>query len=456
MLKGNGTAISAASSGTDYGPATSALATGILKNTTGTGAHSIAIAADFPTLNQSTTGSAATLTTGRTVQTNLASTSSATFNGSANITPGVTGTLPVLNGGTGVTTSTGTGSNVLSVSPALTGSPTTPTQTANDNSTKIASTAYVDAKAGTQSLVSNEVPAGTINGSNVTFTLASTPATNSLALHKNGIRLKPGGADYTLSGNTVTFVTAPPTGAVLLADYTISNTAFSVGTNSLISDETPTGLVNSSNTSYTAARAYIAGALEVYINGVKQVRGTHFTETTPASGIFTMSDAPLTGDVISINYQFNLNPASNADAVDGIHASATATANQLLALDGNGKFPLSTLLAGMTAVQTQSNAGTAGGTMYWMNLAGIKILWGVSGANSMTNSTNATYTWTLPTSFFTTLQTVLPTLDIPGAATNSAVSVGLSARSTTTITTQLTNQTGGTNSISHSLLVIGT
>jgi hypothetical protein len=368
----------------------------------------------------------------------------------------VTGTLPVLNGGTGVTTSTGTGSNVLSVSPALTGSPTTPTQTANDNSTKIASTAYVDAKAGTQSLVSNEVPAGTINGSNVTFTLASTPATNSLALHKNGIRLKPGGADYTLSGNTVTFVTAPPTGAVLLADYTISNTAFSVGTNSLISDETPTGLVNSSNTSYTAARAYIAGALEVYINGVKQVRGTHFTETTPASGIFTMSDAPLTGDVISINYQFNLNPASNADAVDGIHASATATANQLLALDGNGKFPLSTLLAGMTAVQTQSNAGTAGGTMYWMNLAGIKILWGVSGANSMTNSTNATYTWTLPTSFFTTLQTVLPTLDIPGAATNSAVSVGLSARSTTTITTQLTNQTGGTNSISHSLLVIGT
>jgi hypothetical protein len=59
---------------------------------------------DVPTLNQNTTGSAATLTTSRTFQTNLASTSTASFNGSANVTPGVTGTLPVANGGTGSAT----------------------------------------------------------------------------------------------------------------------------------------------------------------------------------------------------------------------------------------------------------------------------------------------------------------------------------------------------------------
>lgn len=40
---------------------------------------------------------------------------------------------------------TGTGAAVAAVSPALTGSPTAPTQSAGDNSTKIASTAYVDA-----------------------------------------------------------------------------------------------------------------------------------------------------------------------------------------------------------------------------------------------------------------------------------------------------------------------
>jgi hypothetical protein len=64
-------------------------------------------AGDVPTLNQNTTGSAATLTTARNIQTNLASTSAASFNGSASITPGVTGTLPVGNGGTGATTLTG-------------------------------------------------------------------------------------------------------------------------------------------------------------------------------------------------------------------------------------------------------------------------------------------------------------------------------------------------------------
>ena len=58
------------------------------------------------TLNQNTTGSAATLTTTRAFQTNLASTSSANFDGSAANTHGVTGTLAVGNGGTGVTSMT--------------------------------------------------------------------------------------------------------------------------------------------------------------------------------------------------------------------------------------------------------------------------------------------------------------------------------------------------------------
>lgn len=68
------------------------------------GRNTIIQAGDVPTLNQNTTGSAATLTTGRTIQTNLASTSAATFNGSVNITPGITGTLGGGNGGTGLTT----------------------------------------------------------------------------------------------------------------------------------------------------------------------------------------------------------------------------------------------------------------------------------------------------------------------------------------------------------------
>ena len=63
VLKGSGTAaISPATAGTDFSAGTSALATGILKSTTSTGALSIAVAADFPTLNQNTTGTSSNVT----------------------------------------------------------------------------------------------------------------------------------------------------------------------------------------------------------------------------------------------------------------------------------------------------------------------------------------------------------------------------------------------------------
>ncbi len=69
---------------------TGALATGIVKNTTSTGELTIAVPADFPTLNQNTTGSAATLTTSRNIH-------GGSFNGSADVTNIIASTF----GGTG-------------------------------------------------------------------------------------------------------------------------------------------------------------------------------------------------------------------------------------------------------------------------------------------------------------------------------------------------------------------
>ena len=72
------------------GTSLAGLATGILKNTTATGVPSIAVAGDFPTLNQNTTGSAATLTTARAIYGN-------NFDGSAALTQVIASTY----GGTG-------------------------------------------------------------------------------------------------------------------------------------------------------------------------------------------------------------------------------------------------------------------------------------------------------------------------------------------------------------------
>ena len=55
----------------------------------------------------------------------------------------VTGVVPVLNGGTGVTTSTGSGSVVLATSPTLGGTPAAPTAAVGTDSTQIATTAFV-------------------------------------------------------------------------------------------------------------------------------------------------------------------------------------------------------------------------------------------------------------------------------------------------------------------------
>jgi hypothetical protein len=75
-----------------------ALSTGIVKNTTTTGVLSIAVAADFPTLNQSTTGNAATVTT------------------NANLT----GPITSVGNATSVASQTGTGSKfVMDTSPTL-------------------------------------------------------------------------------------------------------------------------------------------------------------------------------------------------------------------------------------------------------------------------------------------------------------------------------------------------
>ena len=56
------------------------------------------------------------------------------------------------------------------------------------------------------------VPSGTINGSNTAFTITA-PTLGFFLLILNGAVQTPGGEDYTRSGSTVTYATAPPTGS---------------------------------------------------------------------------------------------------------------------------------------------------------------------------------------------------------------------------------------------------
>lgn len=65
----------------------------------------------------------------------------------------------------------------------------------------------------------NEVPTGLINSSNTVYTTANTFRSGTTRVHLNGIRQRPT-THYTESaGNTITFVSAPTTGAYILVDY---------------------------------------------------------------------------------------------------------------------------------------------------------------------------------------------------------------------------------------------
>jgi hypothetical protein len=68
-----------------------------------------------------------------------------------------------------------------------------------------------------------ESPSGTINGSNVTFTLSETPShSDGVYVFQDGLMLIPT-TDYSVSGTTITMVTAPANGQSLLALFIKEN-----------------------------------------------------------------------------------------------------------------------------------------------------------------------------------------------------------------------------------------
>jgi hypothetical protein len=152
------------------------------------------------------------------------------FNTGSNVVETVTalatGTvIPVANGGTGVTTSTGTGSVVLSASPTLTGAPLAPTAAPGTNTTQIATTAFVTAATGTLGTMSTQnassvaITGGTINGTTIGGTTAAVGTFSTLNT-----------ANAVITGGTLTNVTVSGT-----------NIGTNASGNKTVSTSSPTG-----------------------------------------------------------------------------------------------------------------------------------------------------------------------------------------------------------------------
>lgn len=68
----------------------------------------------------------------------------------------------------------------------------------------------------------------------------------------------------------------------------------------MVRGETPSGLVNGSNATYTTANAFVPGTVEVLINGMAQRITTDFVTTGTTT--IALTSSPLTGDSVRVNY----------------------------------------------------------------------------------------------------------------------------------------------------------
>jgi hypothetical protein len=155
---------------------------------------------------------------------------------------------------------------------------------------------------GSGMFVDAETPAGTINGTNGSFTLANTPSpAASLTLFLNGL-LQDQGVDYTLAANTITFAPAslPQTGDILRANYRLAVSLPGIG---FVDQVTPTGAINGVNTAFTLSQTPSPSAsLTVFLNGLLMSAGVDYT-LAGTTITFASASVPQTGDILLCSYR---------------------------------------------------------------------------------------------------------------------------------------------------------
>lgn len=139
-----------------------------------------------------------------------------------------------------------------------------------------------------------EAVSGTINSSNVTFTLSNNPTANSLTLYL-GRQIQILGVDYTLSGSTITYTTAP--------NISLSGDHYAIYTTSATTwyQEAVTGTVNSSNVTFTLPHTPTSpNSLTLYLGRQIQIKGVDYTLSGTTITYTSPPDSSLSGDHYAI------------------------------------------------------------------------------------------------------------------------------------------------------------
>jgi len=196
--------------------------------------------------------------------------------------------------------------------------------------------------------LAGDVRGYTGDGSTTAFTVTSGADVENVLVFLNGVYQRPT-TDYTVSGTTLTFGTAPTNGDAITIKELVE------GANAL----NDTGVVRAytgdgSTTDYavTSTKTQVEEFL-VFVNGVFQRPTTDFTVS---SGTLTFGTAPTSGDVITIKELAEGTGSSILTIVDDSSTSTTFDAGDSLTIAGGNN--VTTSLSGNTLTINSSASGT--------------------------------------------------------------------------------------------------
>jgi len=107
-------------------------------------------------------------------------------------------------------------------------------------------------------------------------------------------------------------------------------------------------------------------------------------------------------------------------------------------------------------VTSYANGGSASGTFYYINLGGMKLLWGSGNVATLSGTApqSATVTVTVTAAGFSTIQNAMSSMT--AVASTDSLMTSIDSATTSTVTVRVTSATGSGGSGQFDLFVIGT
>ena len=195
--------------------------------------------------------------------------------------------------------------------------------------------------------LAGDVRGYTGDGSTTAYTVTSGADVENVLVFLNGVYQRPT-TDYTVSGTTLTFTTAPANGEAITIKELVEG-ANAINDSGVVRAYTGDG----STTQYNVTSGKGAEEFLVFLNGVFQ-RPTN--EYTVSSGTLTFSTAPVSGEVITIKELAEGNGNSILTIADDTSTNTTLNSSDTLTIAGGSN--VTTSLSGKTLTINSTASGT--------------------------------------------------------------------------------------------------